>query len=482
MDLAIKQKPRGFVFGVGGLDSLLGESLRPGSLLVVAGHPGAGKTTLGATMCLANAVRGNRCLYFSVQEPREKLYANMKRIGIDLEEAENRGLLRFIKLPLVSDPDAARDVLNEIGSQAAEQGASVVIVDSVTPILKAVRDSVKSRSVLQEFFATLPMLLQGVVVLLAEIPIIEERVELGDIEFVADTILLLTHRIEKNRLVREIVIRKARGSPLTIARVPFAITEKGLRVWAPPNLETIPALDTNKVYKLPCDVLRRTIGPLYGGMSVYISYPVDARPYHVMPILMGISVYNNAKTLIITYTYSPSQIINLLLKAFSKWEPYNERTISLLREKMNEVFEIKAFNPSAYSVEELYAQEMLLISKVKPDIVVFFGTDALSRYNSQEELTDLLRNQTLFLKSMGSLIFRLGSNVSENVYVMNSQISDAVIRFSYVSNNWLSGNKGDLTMYIWVSGLDPVILDQDKIQRCGMEAMLEIRRKLLEGG
>ncbi|MEB3756562.1 MAG: hypothetical protein GSR79_06865, partial [Desulfurococcales archaeon] len=371
-------------------------------------------------------------------------------------------------------------VLDEIGGLAAEYGARVVVVDSVTPILKAVRDNVRSRSVLQEFFATLPMILNGIVVLLAEIPIIEENIELGDIEFVADTILLLTHRVEKNRLVREIQVRKARGSPLTIARVPFTITERGLRVWTPPSLETIPPLTKSRKYKLPCEILRKNVGQLLGGMSVYISYPVDARPYHIMPILLGISLLNNARTLVITYTYSRSQIVGLLLEAIEKWDPSSKEVTSRIRSHLEKLFVIKAFNPSAYSIEELYSQELNLISSLKPNITIFFGTDTLVK-NGVGDFVDLLRNQTFFLKSMGILVFRLGSNLSKSVYEVNTQLSDIVVRLAYNKNASFELNP-EITMYVWVSGNDPFIINQGQLNKCRIETLTEIKKKFKKEG
>jgi hypothetical protein len=287
--------------------------------------------------------------------------------------------------------------------------------------------------------------------------------------------------VEKNRLVRELVIRKSRGTPLTIAKVPFAITERGLKVWAPPSLETIPALNTSKAFKFPCEILQKSIGPIYGGMITYVSYPVDARPYHVMPILMGLSIYNNAKTLIITYTYSPEQILEILVESFLRLVTSDKRLLSLLKKRMGEIFIIKGFNPSAYSVEELYAQEMMLISSTKPDIVVFFGVDALSKVN-RGELLDLLLNQALYLKSTGALTFRLGSYSSEITYAENARISDAVVRFSYGVGSPGYRGKGGLSMYIWITGLDPVVLNYEQISRCRMETMMEIKRILLEGG
>lgn len=52
-----------FVFGIETLDEHLGSSIAYGALAVVAGHPGAGKTTLASTICYRNALQGRKCLY-----------------------------------------------------------------------------------------------------------------------------------------------------------------------------------------------------------------------------------------------------------------------------------------------------------------------------------------------------------------------------------------------------------------------------------
>ena len=54
--------------GIGELDDVLGGGLVPGSLVLIGGSPGVGKSTL-TTMALANLVAaGQRTLYVSAEE------------------------------------------------------------------------------------------------------------------------------------------------------------------------------------------------------------------------------------------------------------------------------------------------------------------------------------------------------------------------------------------------------------------------------
>jgi circadian clock protein KaiC len=82
--------------GVAELDQALGAGgyLR-GSSVLVSGTPGTGKTSLSASFVHAACARGERCLYFSMEESSDQLVRNMRSIGIDLAPWREKGLLRI---------------------------------------------------------------------------------------------------------------------------------------------------------------------------------------------------------------------------------------------------------------------------------------------------------------------------------------------------------------------------------------------------
>ena len=77
--------------GIEGLNKFLGNFISPPYNIVIAGHPGSGKTTMASTICYSNALKGRKCLYISLQEDKEKLYEYMSKLGLNLKEAESRG-------------------------------------------------------------------------------------------------------------------------------------------------------------------------------------------------------------------------------------------------------------------------------------------------------------------------------------------------------------------------------------------------------
>jgi circadian clock protein KaiC len=89
--------PRGHIAsGVTGLDAALdGRGFFRGSSVLVTGTAGTGKTSVAAQFADAACARGERCLYFSMEESPEQIVRNMRSIGLNLERWRKAGLLEL---------------------------------------------------------------------------------------------------------------------------------------------------------------------------------------------------------------------------------------------------------------------------------------------------------------------------------------------------------------------------------------------------
>lgn len=82
--------------GIARLDAMMqGKGYYRGSTVLVSGTAGSGKTSLAAHFAFATAARGERCLWFAFEESSSQIIRNMRSIGIHLEPAVRRGMLRF---------------------------------------------------------------------------------------------------------------------------------------------------------------------------------------------------------------------------------------------------------------------------------------------------------------------------------------------------------------------------------------------------
>ena len=81
--------------GIKGLDLMLGQKgYYRGSSVLISGQPGTGKTSLGAHFAVESCRRGERCLYFALEESGSQLSRNMRSIGMDLQKWISKGQLQ----------------------------------------------------------------------------------------------------------------------------------------------------------------------------------------------------------------------------------------------------------------------------------------------------------------------------------------------------------------------------------------------------
>src|SRR5437588_7327361 len=102
--------------GIGELDSVLGGGIVPGSLVLIGGAPGIGKSTL-TTMALANLVAaGRRTLYVSAEE-------SAAQIRLRADRLRSEGALR---IPVIADTD-----LDAVLATLDAVRPEVCVIDSV---------------------------------------------------------------------------------------------------------------------------------------------------------------------------------------------------------------------------------------------------------------------------------------------------------------------------------------------------------------
>lgn len=444
-----------FTWGIEGLDKFIGDSLAPGSLIAIAGHPGAGKTILASTICYANALRGRKCLYISFQESRIKLFRVLKRLGVDLEGVEGRGFLKFVNLPLVIMPE---DFLTEIKSMVERGEYKVVVIDSINPLLKSVESDVAKRAILQNFLYALPGIINGLTILLAELPVGEKTIQLGGLEFVADSVIIMRHEVEKSMLVRVMEVRKTRNAPVLVAQIPFSITEgRGIEVWPPPIIEELPPVREEEELKPPCKVLSAALNHLHRGHVIYITYPPDARPWFISPIITGLAIKNDLRLLAISYKYSTQETADLVKRSLVKLGVKNVDKL------MSKYLKTAGVNPFSMSIQQLLAHEVNLVKEAKPDICVFHGVEVPLSASRIEEYVPYLFNQLNYLKKEQVIVIRIGSYLGKKTYAVNASISDVVFKIDLVKS---SHGSPSYNIYLWRRGGEPSLIDASGVSEC----------------
>jgi len=122
--------------GVERLDAMLeGRGYYRGSTVLISGSAGCGKTSLGAAFAEATCRRGERALFFAMEESEDQIVRNMRSIGMDLAPWVRKGRLRFhVSRPALFGLEAHLMAMLDTVIAARP---SVVILDPVTNFLSA---------------------------------------------------------------------------------------------------------------------------------------------------------------------------------------------------------------------------------------------------------------------------------------------------------------------------------------------------------
>ncbi len=117
--------------GIERLDSMLGgQGYYRGTSVLITGTAGTGKSSLAAFFADAACRRGERCLYFAMEESPAQVMRNMRSIGLELQPWVDGGLLTF----QASRPSLFGLEMHLISIFRAVQDAkpSVVIIDPLS--------------------------------------------------------------------------------------------------------------------------------------------------------------------------------------------------------------------------------------------------------------------------------------------------------------------------------------------------------------
>ena len=109
-----------FSLGLPSVDRVLGGGAAEGSVILLGGSPGIGKSTLLLQGLLSIARQGHRTLYATGEEPAEQVAARAMRLGYTAEEA-NTGMLHLVEA----------NTVRAIASELEKHGARALVVDSV---------------------------------------------------------------------------------------------------------------------------------------------------------------------------------------------------------------------------------------------------------------------------------------------------------------------------------------------------------------
>jgi circadian clock protein KaiC len=218
--------------GVPGLDIVLGGGLCEYAFNLIAGPPGAGKTTLVQQMIFANATAERRALYFTVLgEPTLKMMRYQQQFAF-FDRTKVPETVRFINLSKEASSGDLKVVHDRIVAEVAAHEPAFVAVDSFRTIgAQTGHEDERGQLDLSGFVQRLAQQLTSWEItsfLLGEYAEHERR---HPVFTVADGILSLSEDVDRNSAVRKLRVVKMRGRSPMPGLHTFRITSEGMQVF-----------------------------------------------------------------------------------------------------------------------------------------------------------------------------------------------------------------------------------------------------------
>lgn len=275
--------------GVTHLDRALQGGLPLGSLTLLAGNPGTGKTILCGEFLHHGATLGEEGLYVSLAEGREAFLEYMARLGRDFTKPPAKDHLHV--MDLVTVKEEGLDALVEMMIEHIDgHGIQRLVVDSFTALSNAFTATIDARVTLHILSKILAQT-SCTTLLVTEVPTGTEHMGLGVEEFVSDGVIHLRRALMNGSTLRTLEIAKMRGTlterPLSIFTLshgfnvlpPFTQTAEGSRH------PFTPTPDPAEAYSTGNPGLDSLIGPLRRGDTVYLELGDDVAP--LVPALIA---------------------------------------------------------------------------------------------------------------------------------------------------------------------------------------------------
>lgn len=214
--------------GIKGLDDMIEGGFPRGSMILLAGSPGSGKTIASAQFLHHGASNlGENGAYISFVERERVFLKNMERLGLNFEQLKNEGRFKFLDMITPGNQAFSADTINIALKEVQSMKAQRLVIDSYTVISSVFDKKAEARSVLH----LLDMVMRELgctTLLLVEVPTGHRDLGLGFEEFVADGLILFETARQKTGVLKRALICKMRGTNHSQNYCNIVISDQGL--------------------------------------------------------------------------------------------------------------------------------------------------------------------------------------------------------------------------------------------------------------
>ena len=213
--------------GIPGFDKLIGGGFIKGSVNLITGEAGTGKTIFSTQFLWHGLQKGETGLYITLEEEPEDIREDVSAFGWDFGAMEEKGLCKIV----FHDPGRMDSISSAIISDLKELEVKRLVIDSTAIIGLTIG---KMGSIRRRIFAILSAIKRYkdcTSLVISEIPEgLKALSRFGVEEFLVDSVIVLNYLGIGEGSNRSLIVRKMRRTDHGKDVYPFEITKKGIVV------------------------------------------------------------------------------------------------------------------------------------------------------------------------------------------------------------------------------------------------------------
>ncbi len=224
--------------GIEGLDAMIQGGVPAQSLMVAIGSAGTGKTTLGLQFLAEGLRNGERGVYITLEESRQRVIRSATEKGFAFDEYADAGDLAVVDIDPVEMANSLQSIRSELPRLIDEFGASRLVLDSVSLLEMMYDERATRRNQIYNFTKSLKQ--SGVTTLMtseaSEDTAYASRH--GIVEYLTDAVFVLRYirPSDFRETQMAIEIQKIRDANHSRETKPYEITNDGINVYRQANI------------------------------------------------------------------------------------------------------------------------------------------------------------------------------------------------------------------------------------------------------